>query len=308
MANRPIHTLSAAVVSTAPGVRGNALYVGWTEEGLPAATHRQDWLSEEARASLQAYRASGLSVRKLPFAELVPVIYTLTGPVVDFADTGGRIAEDQVLFTFADAAGERRDIPLGELGLLRGIVLARNPWQAPRPASRGGIAVSAVPMYTVFSTIPGADERTGLAILFEPTVAGETNEPAFRSFVRNSIGRLLVLDESQPAGSRRGYLEVAGRVAGVPPSGGMLGTLVSLRRLGFVEFDDDWLRRAQRRGRKMKGGFIRALAAAGLVEIDGQLLDELRDPRPDYDVDKLSTDELIDMAEEMFLIARRVLG
>ena len=257
-----IDLLATAVMSTAKGVRGRTLYIGWNGEALPAARTRVEDLSPAARESLAAYRAAGLGVRKVPFTELVPVNYVLTGPAIDFTDSGGRVAEDQIRYTFLDGAEERREIPLGELGVLRGITLARHPWQSMVGRSTD-LAVSAVPLYSVFTTIPGASASTGLAILFEPTVRGSTNEPAFRSFVRNTIGRLLVLDESQPAEKRRGYLEVAGRVAGVPPKGGLAGMLVAMRRMGFVEFEDRWLERFRGRGQRWKGGFIRALARDG---------------------------------------------
>lgn len=307
MTEPTIDTLAAAVVSTAPNVQGRAMYVGWTADGLPAATGRVAQLSTPARESLHAFRASGLAVRKVPFSELVPATYVMTGSAVDFADIGGRIAEDHIRYRVIDATGESRDLPIGELSALRGIVLARHPWQAPG----GGhleLAVEAVPIFSVFAALPGADERSGLALLFQPTLPGQTNEPAFRSFVRNSLGRLLVLDESQPPGRRRGYLEVAGRVAGVLPDGGMLGTLVALRRIGFVDFEDQWLQGVRARGRRLKSGFIRALRAAGMVEVDDGLLAELADPRPDYDVDRLDTEQMIDLAEEMFHAARARLG
>jgi hypothetical protein len=302
-----IDLLATAVMSTAKGVRGRTLYIGWNREAMPVARTRLEELSPAARESLAAYRAAGLGVRKVPFTELVPVNYVLTGPAIDFTDTGGRIAEDQVRYTFDDGAGERRDIPLGELGVLRGITLARHPWQSMSGRSTD-MAVSAVPLYSVFATIPGASATTGLAILFQPTVPGSSNEPAFRSFVRNTIGRLLVLDESQPAERRRGYLEVAGDVAGVPPKGGLAGALLSLRRLGFVEFEDGWLRGLHGRSKRVKGGFIRALRAMGMVEVDDMVLAEISDPRPAYDVDQLETVRLVDMAEEMYRVARAALG
>lgn len=307
MSDPSIDTLSAAVVSTAPGVRGRLMYIGWSSDGFPIATGRVDQLSPPARESLQAFRASGLAIRKVPYSEIIPVTYTMTGAAIDFADIGGRVAEDQIRYSIVDAHGERRELPIGELGVLRGIVLARHPWQAPG-GGHPELTVDAVPLYSVFTAVPGSDERVGLAMIFQPTLPGSTNEPAFRSFVRNSIGRLLVLDESQPPGGRRGYLEVAGRVAGVPPKGGMLGTLVSLRRMGFVDFDDSWLQGVRNRGRRMKGGLIRAMRAVGMVEADDGLIAQITDPRPDYDVDQLDTERMIDMAEEMFHAARRTLG
>ena len=299
-----LDALAAAIGSTAPGATGRVIYVGWTEDGLPMATADASALGPEAAASLDAFRASRLPLRMVPFAHIRPAIYAMTGAVIDFADHPGRIAEDQVRYTVVDTTGARTEIAVGELGVLRGIVLARYPWQTPAP-ERGGLAVSAVPVHTVFTALPGAGSDEGLALLFEPTVAGAGNEPAFRSFVRNTIGRLLVLDESQPPEKRRGYLDAAGRLAGISPEGGLLGTLAALRRLGLVEFEDQWLQRVHGAQRRAQGGFIRALRAVGLVEVDDAILEELSDPRPNYDVDRLEIATLIDLAEAMFGAAMR---
>jgi hypothetical protein len=302
-----INLLAAAVVSTAPGVRGRLLYVGWTPDGQPAATPSIDSLAEDARASLAAFRTSGLSPRRVPFASLVPVEYVSTGPAIDFADTPERRAEDQVRYTVVDANGAQRDVALGELAVLDAIAGARQPWQSLVRGDGAELAVSTVPLYSLMAVMPGTPQGTGMAMLFRPTIEGSTNEPAFRSFIRLTIGRLLVLDESVPASQRKGYLAVAGRVAGVPPKG-FLETLVWLRRVGFVEFSDDWLRNMQLAGRKAQGQFIRALRALGMVDISDEMLDELTNPRPDYNVDALDADRLLDMAAAMADAARQVLG
>lgn len=300
--NVVVERLAAAVMSTAKGVRGRVLYVGWSPDDLPAATGRRDELSGGARQELDHYLATGLDIRRVPFARIVPASYLICGPVIDFADARDRVAEDQVQYTCLDATGERREYAVGELGILRGITLARQPWQA---YAGGGmdVAVSTVPLYSVIAPLPDPTGETGLAMLFEPTIPGASNEAAFRSFVRMTIGRLLVLDESQPPASRRGYLDVAGRMAGVPPTSGLLKTLVSLRGMGFVDFDDSWLRDMQRRGKQLQGGVIRFLRAIGMVEVTDGLLRELSDPRPDYDVDPLDTSRLVDMAEQMYGVA-----
>ena len=71
-----------------------------------------------------------------------------------------------------------------------------------------------MPLYSVCTALPGARADTGLALLFQSTIGGGSNEPAFRSFVRNVIGRLLLLDESSPAGGRKGRTQDAAGGAG----------------------------------------------------------------------------------------------
>jgi hypothetical protein len=305
-----IDLLCAAVVSTARGVRGRSIFVGWTSEGLPAASTQLTGLTDKARESLRRYRGSGLPPRRVPYAALVPVTYVLTGSAVDFADTETRRAEDQVNYTVVDAAGRRRVIALGERGVLGGIAASRDPWQSTVDGSAGigALAVDAVPLYTVFAPLPGARADTGLAMLFEPTLPGETNEPAFRSFVRNTISRLLMLDESQPVKSRKGYVEAAGKLASTPPRDSALQLLVWLRRAGLVEFSDPWLQGLRQSRRKVKGRFLKTMRSIGFVEVDDELLDELLNPRPDYDIDPLEIDQLLDLAEQMYQVARTRIG
>jgi hypothetical protein len=193
------------------------------------------------------------------------------------------------------------------MAVLGSIAAAREPWQSHQTASANMLAVDAVPLFTLFTTLPGVRADTGLAMLFESTIPGSTNEPAYRSCVRNAIGRLLVLDESQPKAKRKGYLKAAGKLAGVPPEGGMLGSLVWLRKTGLVDFEDSWLQKLQGRGRSLKGGLIRALRGMGMVEVSDELLEEISDSRPDYDVDRLELERLIDLAAEMHRVAREAL-
>lgn len=300
--------LTAAVVSTARGVRGRWLFVGWTAERLPVATTALDELSPAARQELAAVRGAQPAARQVPFASLIPVAYVLTGSAIDFTDSLHSRAEDQISYTVVDAAGQRREVALGELAVLGAIVAARQPWQARRAGAVSEAAVETVPQYTLFTTLPGVRADAGVALLFDTTIPGSSNAAAFRSFVRNTIGRLLVLDESQPKATRKGYLEIAGRAAGTPPRGGFLQTLVTLRRMGLVEIEDSWLQKQKLRGQKLRGQFIRSLRAMGLVEVDEQLLAELLDPRPEYDVDQLDLEPLIDMAAEMYRHASTLLG
>ena len=299
-----IDALAATVVSAAPSDRGRLLFVGWTADGQPAAAPSSDRLSSEAKERLAAFRASGLAPRQVPYSALVPAEYVSTGPAIDFADTHERRAEDQVRYTIVDGAGTQRDVSLSELGILDAIAAARQPFQAATLGSGGELTLETIPLYTLFVGLPGARDGTGLAMLFRPMVAGQTNEPVFRSFVRFTVGRLLVLDESVPRNQRKGYLDVAGKIAGFSPKGGLLETLLVFRRLGFVSFSDDWLRGLDMAGRKAQGQLIRVLRAVGMVDVSDEILDELTDPRPDYDVDRLETDRLVDLAEAMSGVAR----
>lgn len=303
-----VDRLSSALVSTARGVQGSWFFLGWSAEGLPAACTDVADLSADARRELAAFRGARLEPRRVPFASIIPLNYVSTGSAVDFSDSGGRKAEDQVNLTVIDAAGERRDIALGELALLGGIAAAQEPWQSHPAGGGGALAVDTVPLYCVCTALPGARADTGVGLLFQSTIRAGSNEPAFRSFVRNVIGRLLLLDESSSPSSRKGYLDVAGRAAGVPPQGGVLKSLIWLRDAGMVAFEDDWLQKLQGRGRRIKSGMLRALRGIGMLEVSDEMLAEIGDARPDYDVDQLDLARMMAMARDMYQAGRAQVG
>jgi hypothetical protein len=300
--------LSAAVVSTAKATKGRWLFVGWDDHDRPATAESLAGLGPAARRAYHVYRESGLWPRQVRWTSLEAVEYVLTGPAVDFADHGGQLAQDQLQYVVLDARGDRSEIALGELAVLEAIVSAREPWQRVGESSSAEIAKSAVLLYTLFLPNPGAPPGTGLALLFRPTIPQSGNEPAFRAFVRQSLGRLLVLDESQPAGSRKGYLDAAAELASLPPESGVGSLLVRLRELGFIDFEDSWLRGAYRRMGSVRAGFLRALRVFGAVEISDDVLHEIAHPRPDYDLDALAMGQLVALAEAMYWRAHEALS
>jgi hypothetical protein len=50
------------------------------------------------------------------------------------------------------------------------------------------------------------------------------------------------------------------------------------------------------------------LRGIGVVEVDDRIMADLMDPRPNYDIDPLELEQLIDLAEQMYLVARKRLG
>jgi hypothetical protein len=302
-----IEVLSAAVVSTATEAKGEWLFAGWSEADHPASAAEVSGLSENARRAFHAYRESGLWPRQVRYRRVEAAEYVLTGPAVDFGDHGTRRAQDQLQYIVLSEGGERKEVALGELAVLEAIVSAREPWQSVRETVGSEIARSAISLYTLFTPNPGSPPDTGLAVLFQPTIAMAGNEAAFRAFVRQSLGRLLVLDESQPPESRKGYLTAVAEHAGLPPQAGPVVLLVKLRDLGFVDFDDAWLRSLDRRLGRARAGFLRVLRALGAVDISNEDLREVANPRPTYDLDSLTIGKLVELAEAMYWEAREAL-
>ena len=294
------------MAATAPG-SGNWRFVGWNTFDRPATARDVANLAEEAQHAFVLYRESGLWPRQVPFADLEAVEYVLTGPAIDFADHGSTLAQDQVQYVVLDGGGDRRDVALGELALLEGIAQARTPWQTVGKSVSAEMATSAIQYRTVFVPHPEGPAARGLALLFRPTLPESGNDAAFRSFARQTLSRLLVLDESAAVVQRKGYLEAAAQVAGAPPGGGAVGALTWLRRFGMVDFSDNWLKGWHRHRARAQMALVKILRSIGVVEISAERMAQIADARPDYRVDDLETDGLIDLAEAMFWAARTAL-
>jgi hypothetical protein len=143
--------------------------------------------------------------------------------------------------------------------------------------------------------------------MFRPTTRSSGNEAAFVSFVRQVLSRLLVLDESAPAKNRKGYLEAAARRAGLD-SGDHAGLLGWLRRIGLVDYDDDWLSQLERKETGIVVALVKALRKIGLIEVSDERMAELEDVRPVYDLDRLDAGGLVALAEAMYGAAAKAMG
>lgn len=286
--------------------RGAMLFVGWTKDGRPSITRELNDLDENAKESLEAFKMSGLPIRKISSTELIPVEYSFTGPAIDFKDKSDTKAEDLITFGVIDEEGETKRISIGERRILNAIVNSNSPWQNISSTKLGDFAVEARSMYTL--VIPSHEDEDDLAILFNPTLEGESNEATFKSFIRQTIGRLLVLDESQKPGERKGYLQAAAQFAGEKSkSMNSLDMFLKLRNMGLIDFRDEWLDGLQQSGRNIAAGGLKFARALGLVDFSDETLERFKDPLPYYDVDKLDVDKLIKLAEKMYHIANRAI-
>ena len=286
--------------------RGRRVFIGWTKDGIPSITEKMEDLDEDARESLEAFKMSGLPVTKLCSSKHIPVEYSFTGPAVDFKDKSDTKAEDLITYSVIDESGEKKRISIGERRVLNAIASSNNPWQNISSTKLGELAVEARPMYTL--TIPSEEEGDALVILFKPTITGESNEAAFKSFIRQTVGRLLVLDESQKPGNRKGYLKTAAQFAGEnTKSLNTLDMFLKLRNMGLIDFRDEWLDGLKQSGRKLTAGGLKIARSLGLVDFSDETLERFKDPLPYYDVDKLDIDKLIELAEQMYYVANKAI-
>lgn len=296
-----------SVVRRAYGGR-ELLFIGWTKEGKPTVTDNEDHLADEVQESFSAFQTSGLGLREIKYSNLTTVEYAYTGRAIDFRDQDLTKAEDLIIYGIKDQEGASKPISLSELTVLQSIVNAQTPWQDIGPSKMGEIAVSAKPMYTLFVPTPEMARGSALAILFKPTIEGESNEASFKSFIRQTIGRLLVLDESQEPRNRKGYLKAAAKFAGKRGTKGTLDILFALRAAGLVEFEDQWLENFSQRKRNMVAKGLKIARLLGFVEVNDDTIERYRHPLPYYDVDLLDINQLFNLADAMERAARQVLG
>lgn len=302
-----LNILSAVICST-EARREKTFFIGWNGRGNPVVVEDQNLLTDEAQQSYDAHRMAGLRTKTADFTQINPLEYILTGEAVDFKDTKERKAEDLVTFQVNDGNGRSKTIYLPERLLFQAIVDANEPFQDTGGSRLLMSITSARSMYTLLVPAPEMGRGAALAILFKPTIEGQANEPDFKAFIRQAVGKLLVLDESQPREGQKGYLEAAAKVAGTNFKGGPLDTLFALRKLGLVDFKDEAIESLRKRGRELLSKGLKIGRLFGLIDVSNERLERITSPMPDYDVDKLDIAQLFELAEAMLEVAYDSLG
>lgn len=285
---------------------GELVFIGWTKEGLPVITLNEDQLSCRARESYESFQHSGLELREIPFRNLTPAEFMAVVEAKDFKDTRIKRAEDVVVLYVKTTEGERV-VYVPERTILRSITDTRdNPWQDANIARIGEVESSSKTMYTLFVPTPNKGRDTGLAILFKPVIERDSNEAVFKIFIRETLGKLLAIDESQPKDNRKGYLKPASEIAGLSEKPGVVEqTLRALRKGGFVDFTDQDLEGLRQKGRNC---FAKILSLAKeYVQIDEGDIDVIRDPLPYYDLGSLKIEQLFGLAEKILICAENYL-
>jgi len=282
------------------GRRSNLVYIGWTNDSdsRPIVVTDEKRLSEEALKSIDSFRKSRLPIKSVDFSALTAVEFSLTGEPVDFKDTERHKAEDLVCYSVRTSEGQQ-SISLGELAVLKAIVEARqDPWQ-DMGFSRFTESVTAKTMYTIFVPTNENPYNSGMAIIFRPSIEGESNEIAFQLFVRQTLGKLLLLDEMQQPEKRKGYIAEAARISGVESEGLLSDMLLAL---GVVEYDKQGPNSSQLARRRIRT----RLASLFFENVDptGKIIS---DPGDYYDIENLDLQVLFNLAEKMLLVAENYL-
>ena len=290
-------------------------YLGWARDGSPLIHSDDRLLTQRAQGALDSFHASRQHPVKAPYRGVTPFNYAYGLTAIDFRDDRKRriVAEDQVRFNVSAGSGrdaQRQNIHIGELDLLRAIHDAQVPFQEAGAVSTTASVVEPHSMYTLL--IPDTTGRRGdrgVAVLFRPDDRDVSNEMAFAKFVRDVISRLILFDETttQRGETPKGYIKAAADFTRTSDGGkGSLGLLNGLRKAGIVEFDEEWAQEFAQAKRNVKARGIQLLRGLGVVEIDDVMIDSIREPLPDYDID-VDIHTLFDVADAMEQAASRVL-
>ncbi len=282
-----ISQLSSVVQS---GNGRDVFFIGWDRNDLPRITTNSTQLDERARKSVTENQKAGLRIKEVPYTRIEPKSYLSVGRPVDYADDGQVVAEDLVSIAVIDDKGNNTLETFGELVLLNGIVDARVTWQDLGVSERADITTPIKHMYTIFLKPTDAPRNTAYALMFKSLLDGTGNEIAFRSFMKQSLSKLLILDESQKPSDRKGYIEAAAKMSGYEEK--KKRSVLSL----FYNSPED------NRGKKKKlsHSFLKVARGLGMYDFSDKDLEEGEDENlPYYDIESLSTEKLIELASDM---------
>lgn len=274
-------------------LQGRPVFIGWTAQGIPAITTTENELSQVAQKSYFENRKSKQQLDLLQYSNIIPVDYLKTGQPIDYQDTPQHKAEDLLSYSVLDSNGDQKSLTIGELNMLEGISNGVSIWQDLGKLDRDEIAATAKQMYTLFVE---EEKQSGeaYAFMFQPPIEGQSNEVSFKSFIRQTLGKLLVLDESQNPSNRKGYIEAA---ADLTDGHGLskLGMILNF----FYDFGDD----KYDPGNRFKAGIYNFARKIGFYEITDEQLEEMRRGLPYYDVDTMDLTTLMGVAKSMYKAA-----
>ncbi len=286
-------TISQLSCVVHPASARGVYFIGWNRAGLPVVTADSNQLSEEAKKSVIENQKAGLPIREVPFRRIEAKAFSYVGKPIDYMDQGNIVVEDLLTYGLVDKDGKQSEETFGELTILQGLTEASVFWQDSGRSSLDDETRSAKRMYTLFIQPNDGSTDDAYAILFKPTLPGESNENDFRLFIRQTIGKLLVLDESQEPAHRKGYIEAAAAFTGYTK-----GNPVGLLHL-FYNFSDDELDKIAKAKQGISTGLLKVARGLGLYNISDDELSLMKDQRPYYDVDTLDLNKLFSLVIAM---------
>lgn len=267
------------------------IFIGWDEKGAPGVSR---FLSADAQKDFESAQASGASFPSFQTENIRCFEFSTLGKGIDYPGS----VEDVIPVNVRDENGELRTLNLGEGAILKGIEWAlfasRNEDHAWNSIigmdliNDGSGVSSTIPIYTVMFQDSRVENGALCALLFRPIISGASNESSVFRFAKAVIKQLLVIDESQPPKGRKGYIMMAARAT----KGGYKTGLADV----ILDMNDQATQEAVG---KFKASGLKLLRTLGIAEVSDELIKEVSDPLPNYNVDSLDRKGLCDLASAM---------
>lgn len=205
---------SLVLVAKAGKFNTQFLYAGWTDTGLPVMTTNASDLTQEAQEQARTFIRSNYPIPTLLMRrELGVVVVEFAGPVQDIQDVSPRnLVQDTIKVWVKNGKGEDVELTLGELEVLEMLGTNMIVFQKFGSVLDTQDRQVAVPYFSFF--LPGNSEasREDLLVLMKPTNESFGNLIDTVIFMQDVVKKLLLNDDKQPAGYKKGYLQ-AGKEA-----------------------------------------------------------------------------------------------
>jgi hypothetical protein len=266
------------------------IFIGWNENGAPGSA---SYLSDEAMIDFQSAKESGAEFPSVSTSDINCFEFSSLGKGIDYPGRN----EDVIPVNAKDENNKAVVLNLGESTMLTAIEWAlkdKNVWNSLAGMNQvddGSGISSTTSMYTLLFQDNRVMNGAACALIFKPFVSA-SNENTFFRFVKAVIKQLLVIDESQPASNRKGYITVAAKASNAS----------NKTSLADIFFDTSDVKTAKTLG-KAKAGGLKILQALKIVEVSDELINEIKDPLPSYNVDTLDHKGLLDLVSAMKVLA-----
>lgn len=262
------------------------IFIGWNEEGSPTISSN---LSDEATADFQSAKESGFEFPSLSTSNVQCFEFSSLGKGIDYPG----LNEDVIPVNARDENNRNIVLNLGEGTILRAIEWSlrdKNIWNSLSGMNQiddGSGITATTPMFTMIFQDNRVQNGEACALLFKPMLLA-SNENTFLRFAKAVIKQLLVIDESQTAGNRKGYILVAAKAS----KGGYKPSVTDLI------FDTSDTKTARTLG-KAKASGLRLLKNLKIMDVSDELIDEIKDPLPTYNVDSLDLKGVLSLVSAM---------
>lgn len=263
------------------------IFIGWSSDNKVLAS---TLCSDDVERDFLAAKQSGANFPRLSTDNITCFEYSSLSNAIDYPGN----KEDVISIIAKDGNGNSTTINLGESTILNALEWAmseENIWNSILEAGvvdDGTGVTSALKMYTLIFQDNRVNKGVVSALLFRPLTKGQSNEGTFFRFVKSIVKQLLIIDESQASSQRKGYIQLAAQISKSSKKGGLADLIFDTRDKKTAEAVT-----------KARVGSLKLLQTLGIAEVSQETIDSISDPLPDYNIDKLSDEDLLKLISSM---------